>query len=101
MTSNVVIEYWEIDFDEKSAQISIEDGQENASIIVDLAIAPELERGSCGIKRIIDCWYLDDVNTGIEHTTISKEEISVINELINNEYRKYINGDVTYETTSV
>lgn len=90
MKKNVTVEYWNIDFEDETARFSLEDDYENASIIVDIVLNPELERRTCTVKRVIDCWYLADEEQRVEHTNISASEIRTIDKILTEEYSKYI-----------
>lgn len=90
MKKNVTVEYWNIDFDDDTARFSLEDDIENASIVVDLVLQPELERRTCKIKRVIDCWYLADETQRVVKTKITKFELSLIEKILNEEYSKYL-----------
>lgn len=90
MNKNVTVEYWNIDFEEDTARFSLEDDDEGASIIVDVVIKPELERRTCSIERVMDCWYLSDYDQRVEKTQISKEELAIIKDILENEYKKYL-----------
>lgn len=90
MKKNATVEYWNIDFEEDTARFSIEDDDENASIIVDVVLNPDLERHTCSVKRVIDCWYLADEDEKIERTRISDSEIKSIDKILQEEYSKYL-----------
>ena len=90
MRKNVTVEYWDINFEEDTARFSLEDDYENASIIVDVVLNLELERRTCSVKRVIDCWYLADEEQRVEHTRISDSELKTIDKILAEEYSKFI-----------
>lgn len=90
MKKNITVEYWDIDFEKGTARFSLEDDYENASIAVDVVINPELKRRTCSVKRVIDCWYLADDDDRVTHTKISNSEIKTIDNILEQEYKKYL-----------
>jgi hypothetical protein len=88
MYNSVTIEDWNINFPASTAKFSIEDDKENAQIVVDVSL--RFKDSSCTIHNIVDCWYVYNDYNSVVRTTVSKSEKTCINDILTEEYTKYL-----------
>lgn len=94
MYKQVKIEDWDIDFDQSTAQFTLDDSKdEEQFVIVEITLEQyqDTENPICVIDEITGCWLLEDSGAEVDTTQISDAEIDMINGILAKEYAKHLN----------
>jgi hypothetical protein len=95
MYNYVTIEDWDIDFDEGTAEFTIDNSAEEDSFMsvkVTLEQYPNYDNPICVIEEITECRETGQNGRDTQVFNLSDAKIDIINDILTSEYSKYLTG---------